>query len=262
MNDYDDSGYKKRPGGSWGSRRQKIIKKELSSLRASLESRHQKSEPLEKINILDDREGYVEDALLPISKYGTDSSLEYLQNKIRNDIYGKLKREDTSLVHFLERSYNLSKRDSETVARALKPNIDAAVESVRSGKNPSLEPIFKAVSNLPTPQFPALVLPDAPPKYPYAPRMEGGIVKYLEDNWAPYIKAGTLTRPDLRRIDPAAYKALENWLSMSGNTLPDTLQVPTKKDALDREIALLGGEDRIRRLASALASRQRRRTPS
>lgn len=262
MNDHDDSGYKKRPGSSSVSSRRKSIRKELSALRSTLESRRQKSTPTEKANILEYIEGEAEDSIDIIDKYSSESSPKYLLKNYRNGNSGKLKREDAILVYYFELSYNLSKEDSERAVLALKSNIDATVEIIRSGKDPILEPIFQAASNLPTAQSPALVLPDAPPKYPYAPRMEGGIVKYLEDNWATYIKAGALTRPDLSRIDPKAYQALRNWLSLPENQLPEHLHVPTKTEALDREIASLGGEDRLRRLSAALASRERRRQPS
>lgn len=105
----------------------------------------------------------------------------------------------------------------------------------------------------------ALTLPKAPPKYPYKPRMRGGIVKYLQDNWGPYIAAGVLTQANLRSIDPPAYRALHNWLRQ--NDLPEDLRLPTKKEAIDREIEALGGEERILHLAGAIQSRARRREP-
>ena len=85
-------------------------------------------------------------------------------------------------------------------------------------------------------------LPDAPPKYAYKPRMEGGIEKYLRDNWTPYIEAGILSRPDLKRIDAPAYIALKNYLG-GGRRLPSDIHVPDKSEALDRQIAATSNAD-------------------
>lgn len=106
-----------------------------------------------------------------------------------------------------------------------------------------------------------LTLPDAPPKYPYAPRMAGGIIKYLEDNWAPYIEAGILTRPDLKRIDPEASRALRNWLYTHHGPLPHGWIIPTLAEENDRKIKELGlsGPD-AKKEAARLASALYRRT--
>lgn len=170
--------------------------------------------------------------------------------------YGLLDEKVTILADFIKSAYDVSDDAAVQIAASEKIRLDEIISRLQAGHSDVLGQPAHAKADVP-----ALTLPDAPPKYAYKPRMEGGIVKYLEDNWATYIEAGVLTRPDLRRIDPAAYKALENWLSTPGKELPHHLQVPKKTEALDREIALLGGEDRIRRLASALVSRERRRAP-
>ena len=104
-------------------------------------------------------------------------------------------------------------------------------------------------------------LPDAPPKYAYKPRMEGGIEKYLRDNWADYIKAGLLSRPDLKRIDPIAYKALHNWLGKPSNQLPADLVVPTKSERIDTQLEKAEGLEDAMRLAATKRARERRPRP-
>ena len=98
-------------------------------------------------------------------------------------------------------------------------------------------------------------LPDKPPKYYYAPRMRGGIERYLRDNWYDYINSGLLTRPDLRRIDPTASQALTNWLR--NNQLPEDLRLLSKSAQVDKDIQRLGVTDarEAERLAAALKRR-------
>lgn len=192
----------------------------------------------------------------------TNKRINTYEKSHKYDNVGLLSDRVTILASFISESYSLDWKESEKLARIANTAIERAIAEHRAGRPLSLEPTFTPAAGGADAQASTLTLPDAPPRYPYAPRMEGGIVKYLEDNWAPYIKAGLLSRPDLNRIDPKAYQALRNWLALPENQLPEHLQVPTKKEALDREIAGLGGEDRLRRLAAALASRERRRQPS
>ncbi len=176
------------------------------------------------------------------------------------DSIGALNDRVTSLASFISESYSLDWKESEKLARVVSVTIDKAVSEHRAGKPLSLEPTFTPAAEGADAQTKPLTLPDAPPKYPYAPRMDGGIVKYLEDNWAPYIAAGVLNQADLRRIDLSGYQALHNW--MRQNDLPAHLRIPTKSEAIDREIEALGGEDRILHLAGAIQSRARRREPN
>lgn len=169
---------------------------------------------------------------------------------------GSLNDKVTSLASHISSSYSLDRKESEKLARVASAAIDRAVAEHLAGKPLSLEPTFKPAAEGADAPIPSLRLPDAPPKYPYAPRMEGGIVKYLEDNWAAYIEAGLMTRPDLARIDPDAYQALRNWLRQ--NDLPRHIYLPTVSEGIDREIEELGGAQRIRRLAAALAARDRK----
>ncbi|WP_338720756.1 hypothetical protein [Devosia sp. XK-2] len=113
-------------------------------------------------------------------------------------------------------------------------------------------------------QFPEELTPlellESPPRYNYTPRMDGGIERYLRDNWQTYIQKGLLTRPDLKRIDRSAYYALNNYLKR-GRKLPGDISVPDRSEAIDREIGVVSEEEakRLQRLASAA---RRRKGPS
>jgi hypothetical protein len=82
----------------------------------------------------------------------------------------------------------------------------------------------------PQPVNAELTLPEQAPKL-YAKR--SNIIDFLRDpeGWGPYVKAGTLTRPDLRRLDPQAAIALDNWLR--NNTLPPDIRIPKKSEVID-----------------------------
>jgi hypothetical protein len=133
--------------------------------------------------------------------------------------------------------FGLSAEDAEKA----RSKIEDIVTSIRSDPNPPL------------------ILPDSPPAYSYEPRMDGGIVKYLRDNWEPYIRAGIMNRPDLNRIDPPAYQALRNWLKNPTNVLPEELYLPTISEHTDRMLALRGLGDLSGREAAKLASAAVRR---
>lgn len=62
------------------------------------------------------------------------------------------------------------------------------------------------------------------------------IVDFLRSVWKPWIQTGILTRKDLRRLDPSAYKAVENWIS-KGRTLPDDVYLPTITEINDKILA-------------------------
>lgn len=104
----------------------------------------------------------------------------------------------------------------------------------------------------------ARVLPSHPPQYAYRSRMPGGIVRYLEDNWAEWIENGLLSRPDLKRIDPSAETALKNFLR-TGGKLPPHVYVPTKSETIDRALAAHGFDEASGREATKLASAAKRR---
>jgi hypothetical protein len=52
------------------------------------------------------------------------------------------------------------------------------------------------------------------------------IVEFMRRVWMPWIAAGILTRPDLRRLDPKAAQALANFERTS--SLPDDLPLPSR----------------------------------
>ena len=82
-----------------------------------------------------------------------------------------------------------------------------------------------------------LHLPDkAPSLYENRPKGQN-IVDYLRDprGWGPYVSAGIISRPDLKRLDPKAYKAVENWLLH--DPLPDDLPLLKKSDVTDLIVA-------------------------
>lgn len=88
------------------------------------------------------------------------------------------------------------------------------------------------------------------------------IVEFLRRVWKdPWIDAGVLDRPALRRLDGAAERAIQNWLRH--DSLPEDVNVPTKKEQNDKILAaptVPAGEEL--RIARMLESRRRRQTPS
>ena len=104
---------------------------------------------------------------------------------------------------------------------------------------------------------PPLQLPDKAPKL-YADRPKGqNIIDFLRDpdGWGPYVAAGLLSRPDLRRLDPQAYKAVENWLLYK--ILPPDIHLPKKKDIVDLDLSKID-TDEVRRTRRLLSARRRR----
>ncbi len=106
---------------------------------------------------------------------------------------------------------------------------------------------------------PSLTLPSSAPKL-YADRSTGqSIIDFLQDpeGWGAYTAAGVLTRPDLRRLDPQAERALQNWLR--NNQLPKGLNIPTKSSAITA-MARAGSvpEPLIPRVGAAIARRRQR----
>jgi hypothetical protein len=102
----------------------------------------------------------------------------------------------------------------------------------------------------------SIPLPAKAPDY-YDPARKEGVIPFLRRVWKdPWIDQGTLTRPDLRRLDQSCEMALRNWLRQH-KKLPADLQIPTKSQALTRE---LRDEHRVReaqRLARASTMRNR-----
>ena len=71
-------------------------------------------------------------------------------------------------------------------------------------------------------------LPLSPPEY-YVFRADPreDIVSFLRRVWMRWISAGLLTRAALRKLDPNAYKAVENWVAR--RALPVDVALPTRR---------------------------------
>ncbi len=83
---------------------------------------------------------------------------------------------------------------------------------------------------------PVLALPETAPKL-YASRPKGQtIIEFLRDpdGWGPYVRAGRLSRPEFRHLDPQGEMALRNWLRT--NKLPDDMHIPTKVETIDARL--------------------------
>jgi hypothetical protein len=104
-----------------------------------------------------------------------------------------------------------------------------------------------AITATPPPQparSPAVRLPDAAPQLyrdrpidPATGKPED-VLRFLERVWLdPWIAAGALTRPALRRLDPPCAKALENWINHSRQPLPGHLRMPTRTEVVEQELA-------------------------
>jgi hypothetical protein len=134
-------------------------------------------------------------------------------------------------------------------------------------------------SNQPLPSLaPIVTKPTLPAEAPYLyaqrdtykdrPELKGlNIVDFIRAVWKdPWIDAGVLTRPDLRRLDLDAYKALNTWLQRHNGDLPPDLDLPKKGEALfatAKKIAAAADmdEDALRRFGVSLAKRMPRMQP-
>ena len=105
-----------------------------------------------------------------------------------------------------------------------------------------------------------LVLPEKAPKL-YKDRPGGqNIIDFLRDpdGWGPYVAAGILTKPVLRRLDWPAYKALDNW--QRTKPIPPDVTLPTGKQVNDAALAAADAPRRARegaRLVAAIHYRQK-----
>ncbi|WP_426030922.1 hypothetical protein [Caulobacter sp. DWP3-1-3b2] len=85
---------------------------------------------------------------------------------------------------------------------------------------------------------------------------------FIKRHYAPWLGKG-LARPDIKRLDPQLYVALNNWLR--NNEMPADLDLPTLKEKNDRwaERVLPGGDlaadaEQVLRVNAALRMRQKR----
>jgi hypothetical protein len=62
------------------------------------------------------------------------------------------------------------------------------------------------------------------------------IVSFLERVWIRWIDEGVLTRPDFKRLDPQGEIALRNFLRAHGEKWPARLYLPTRSEALQRDL--------------------------
>jgi len=93
-----------------------------------------------------------------------------------------------------------------------------------------------AASKMAAQDEPSSALPWPTVTYSAAHRATGcNIVQFLEEHYAPLIKAGQVTRVTLRKHDPSADMAVANYLR-GGRQLPEGLQIPTKKELNDRAL--------------------------
>jgi hypothetical protein len=101
-------------------------------------------------------------------------------------------------------------------------------------------------------------LPDTPIEY-YAKRADQNesIIDFLRRVWFPWIKAGLLTRPAFRKLDPVGEKALQNWLHNHPGKMPEDLRLPTKSDIVEEQLSKADAET-IRQAQRLAKARQRR----
>lgn len=81
------------------------------------------------------------------------------------------------------------------------------------------------------------------------------IVGFLRAVWMPWIKAGCLTRPALRQLDPQAYMAMANWLRH--REWPTDLPIPTKSDMVTADLSDPERLRQARRLVQAHHARRK-----
>lgn len=92
------------------------------------------------------------------------------------------------------------------------------------------------------PQGTAMALPEQAPQLYVGNRggKKGGenIIDFLRRVWKPWMDAGVLTRPDLRRLDPKADAAVANWLRQK--PLPEDIALPQRHDQTNQALTSVG----------------------
>lgn len=108
---------------------------------------------------------------------------------------------------------------------------------------------------------PSLTLPSEAPELYVGNRggKRGGenIVEFLRRVWMPWIEAGVLTRPDLRRLDPKADVAMSNWFQKN-KPWPDDLLIKSKSEAVAMRTAELAADPDAMRLLQRSRAETRR----
>jgi hypothetical protein len=75
---------------------------------------------------------------------------------------------------------------------------------------------------------------EAPSKWSKRVRKAETPIDFIQREYASWLGKG-LTRAHLRRLDMSLYDALNHWLK--NNALPSEVDLPTKKEMIDRKIA-------------------------
>jgi len=125
---------------------------------------------------------------------------------------------------------------SARLGRAIEREIAACIAAICTMYHIPEERVENAVEVLVRPQIKEVVDTSALPNF--APRIYANrgfrpanfgrrenIVEFLRNVWKPWIDAKLLTRAELRKLDPSADKAIENWLRH--NDLPADIQIPS-----------------------------------
>lgn len=124
-----------------------------------------------------------------------------------------------------------------------------------------LRETFSIIAKLQSPETAACALPDEAPELYVGNRggKKGGenIVDFLRRVWKPWIEAGVLSRPDLRRLDPKADAAVNNWLRV--HEFPDDIKIPKLSELNDLALGQPDVLREARRLNSALSRRLRKK---
>lgn len=95
----------------------------------------------------------------------------------------------------------------------------------------------------------------APAFYADRPDRAQDITGFLRAVWMPWIKAGCLTRPALRQLDPQAYMAMANW--MRHREWPSDLPIPSKSDMVTADLSDPERLRQARRLVQAHHARRK-----
>lgn len=188
---------------------------------------------------------------LPERTAGRDTQI--ISAKFSPINYNKsLKNFEKKLFDLLNESdLGLSEAAMRQLARSTVEAIEQERVRVASGAAPSAR---AAMSDA------AVQLPERPIRE-FRPRKDD-IIDYIRapDGFGPWLDAGVLTRPMIRKFSQRAYAALHRWLRLNGD-LPEGMSIPTRSEAIDRELASLSVADlqHAHRLASVVAYRAGRR---
>jgi hypothetical protein len=119
---------------------------------------------------------------------------------------------------------------TDAAARQLAPRVTQFIEDEKSRLEAGL------------PLSPREALKDAVEQLPERPIREfnprkDNIIDYIRapDGFGPWLEAGELTRPLIRKMSKRAYGALDRWLRANGE-LPQDIEIPTRSEVIDRTL--------------------------